>query len=114
MVIPMLPFPRPILCAAALRLCCWSLTVAVAELDDPAVLDGSLEGVSVVKGGRANMVDVEVDVVAGATTVVGVTGDVKTVAEEVGCRVGDGAFPPAVRLLTLEVEPCWACRCRGL
>lgn len=88
--------------------------MAVAELDDPAVLDGSLEGVSVVKGGRANMVDVEVDVVAGATTVVGVTGDVKTVAEEVGCRVGDGAFPPAVRLLTLEVEPCWACRCRGL
>jgi hypothetical protein len=114
MVIPMLPFPRPILCAAALRLCCWSLTVAVAELDDPAVLDGSLEGVSVVRGGNANVVDVEVEVVAGATTAVGVTGDVDTVAEEVGCRVGDGAFPPVVKLLTLEEEPWWACRCRGL
>jgi hypothetical protein len=106
----MLPFPKPMRCAAALRLCCCSFVVAEPDAKDPAVLAVSDDVAgSIAEGDNAKVVDVDVDVVGCATTPVGVTGDAVTVAVAGGAAasVGEGTFPGATpkTLLALPAEP---------
>lgn len=81
---PRVPFPRPIRCAVAFRLCCWSLLVAV-ELE-PGAVDVTVDMsvvvvVSAVEGGKANVAEADVDVTGGAVAPVGVMGGEVTVTE---------------------------------
>ena len=99
----MLPLPRPIRCAAALRLC--SCKRDVAELDPCA--DGRVEMVtsgtldeSDADGDRAYVVEVEVDVVGGAGTPVGFAGVIVDIPVE-GLTFGG----ELMKLFALLVEP---------
>ena len=91
MLIPALPFPSPIFCAAALRLCICSLVVAdsLIELED-----------SVAGGGKAKVIEVLVD---------------RTGAAETPGRGDVGVVPAGLGGATvLEIEELAPCRWRGL
>lgn len=116
--IPIVPFPNPIFCAAALTLCCCNRAVADdEECEEVACMPSVLACGSEAEGGKVKVADVEVDVVAGATmAVVGVDGDVPVVAdaEPIGPSPGDrldaapGAVPSKLFILLPEsLAPCF-------
>ena len=92
MAIPMLPFPSPIFCAAAFRLCNCSLLVAEAA---PPLSAGvaATSCPSIAEGGRANVAEVEVEVVGAAETPAGDSGVVMIGIP--GVRVGEPDEEPA-------------------
>lgn len=122
---PIVPLPKPIFCAAAFRLCSWSLDVAeaaegeVREPELPAAVESDQLVViedSIAETGRAKVADVDVvvevdNVGGGAATAAGVTGEVLAVPVRLDVAVG------ATVLVTDELLPpeAW-CEClwRGL
>jgi hypothetical protein len=116
MAIPMLPFPSPNFCAAAFKLCSCNRLVALEFVPSTAedVMVSAATIVSTADGeGRANVAEVEVDVVGAAEMLEGATGEVlidggALLEEE------EGLLPVMdVTLDTLLVEPCRPF-CRGL
>lgn len=119
----MVPLPNPIFCAAALTLCCCSLAVAEDDDDGPAIeccVSTATFG-SDAEGGKANVVEVDVEIVGGAATpvvIVGVVGEVPAIEPVlIGAKFGETLAGTALapnRLLMLPAESLAPCRWRGL
>lgn len=108
-VMPMLPFPNPIFCAPALRLCNCNRVVADAELPLACREEASVSDPAEVSAGAADEEDtakvavVEVAVTGRAEMPVGVIGEV---VATVGVTSGDVDDPATELMLeTLLVEP---------
>jgi len=105
---PMLPLPSPIFCAAALRLCSCKRLVALELppiVGDEVIVSTEVVSAAMAEGGRANVVEVDVEVVGAAAMLeVAVTGDVPAV----GMIKGDTDVPVVIEftLDTLLADPC--------